>query len=115
MYEHHREPLASLTTFWRRLAGSFLVAVGLVACALSLGIAGYRLLEHMAWIDALLNAAMILGGMGPVNELHSTEGKLFASLYALFSGLVFVAAAGILFSPVLHRFLHRFHLERNEK
>ena len=67
--------------------------------------------EGLSWIDALVNAAMILGGMGPVNELHTTAGKLFAAFYALYSGIVFLVVAGILFGPTIHRFLHRFHVE----
>ncbi len=76
-----------------------------------LGIIGYHSLEGLSWVDSTLNAAMILGGMGPVNELHTTGGKLFAAGYALSSGVVFLAAAGVLFAPVLHRLMHKFHLE----
>lgn len=112
MYEHHREPLAPLPVFLSRLAGNIMVALLVVAAALSIGILGYRLLESMSWVDAILNAAMILGGMGPVGELHSTAGKLFAAAYALFSGLMFMIVAGIVFSPILHRFLHQFHLDK---
>ena len=76
---------------------------------------GYHSIERMPWIDAILNASMILSGMGPVNQLHSTVGKLFASGYALFSGLVFVIVAGIVIAPILHRFFHRFHVEGSKK
>lgn len=80
--------------------------------ALGLGVAGYHFTEHMPWIDALVNAAMILGGMGPVDSLHTTSGKLFASFYALFSGLVFITTAGILLAPAMHRMMHRFHWDK---
>lgn len=76
-----------------------------------IGILGYHIFEGLPWIDSLLNASMILGGMGPVNELKTEAGKIFASLYALFSGIVFIAAASILVAPVFHRFLHKFHIQ----
>ena len=88
-----------------------IAGLGLIGGSLALGVIGYHVLEGLSWVDALVNASMILGGMGPVNELHTTAGKLFASFYALYSGIVFLAAAGILFAPVYHRFLHSFHLE----
>jgi hypothetical protein len=78
------------------------------------GILGYHVLEGLAWIDALLNAAMILGGMGPVDEVHTAAGKIFAAFYALYSGLIVLVVAGVLFAPLLHRFLHRFHLELSD-
>lgn len=109
-YEHRTEPLLPRELFHRRVGRHVLAAVGFVAAALALGVAGYHYLEALPWIDALLNASMILGGMGPVNELHSVAGKLFASFYALFSGIVFIATAGVLIAPFAHRMLHRFHL-----
>jgi hypothetical protein len=72
---------------------------------------GYHLFEHLSWSDALLNASMILGGMGPVDRPQTLEGKLFASFYALFAGIVFLISVGVLLAPILHRFMHRFHLE----
>jgi hypothetical protein len=87
----------------------------IIAIALGIGILGYRLLEDLPWVDAILNASMILGGMGPVNELHTTAVKLFASAYALFSGLIFVVVTGIMIAPILHRFFHWFHLEGSKK
>jgi hypothetical protein len=78
---------------------------------LAIGIVGYHEFEGMAWVDATVNAAMILGGMGPVNELHTNAGKLFAAAYALFSGIVFLVAIAVLLAPVVHRFLHRFHID----
>lgn len=87
------------------------MAALVVGLALSIGIFGYNFIEGLGWVDAFLNASMILGGMGPVNELHSEAGKIFAGCYALFAGLIFIVVAGIFFAPILHRFLHRFHLE----
>jgi hypothetical protein len=88
-----------------------LAALLLVMISWAIGILGYRAFEGMSWIDATLNAAMILGGIGPVDTLHTDIGKLFASFYALFSGIVFLVAVGVLVAPILHRFLHQFHLE----
>ncbi len=82
----------------------------MILVALGIGILGYHFLEGLSWINSLLNASMILGGMGPVNPLQTTAGKLFASFYALFSGVVFIAAMGVLAAPIFHRFLHHFHL-----
>lgn len=84
-------------------------AAALLATSLAVGMIGYRTLEGMSWIDAFLNAAMLLGGMGPVNPPQSHGGKLFAGLYALYAGLVFIATAALLFTPVLHRMIHHFH------
>jgi hypothetical protein len=83
----------------------------MIAGALGIGILGYHYFEGLPWIDALVNAAMILGGMGPINELHTNGGKVFAACYALFSGLAFIVIMAVLFAPAVHRFLHRFHLE----
>ena len=77
--------------------------------SLAAGMVGYRALEHLTWIDAFLNAAMLLGGMGPVNPPQSDAGKLFAGCYALYAGLVFIVTAGLMFTPILHRLMHRFH------
>lgn len=111
MFEHRSEPLLSRDKFFRRLVRHGYVAVLIVLGSLSIGIVGYREFEGLPWIDATLNAAMILGGMGQVDELHTVTGKLFASFYALFSGLVFLVTVAVFFAPVVHRFLHRFHLE----
>ena len=104
-------PLLPRAAFLRRLARHGGIAFALVAVSLAIGILGYHVLEGLAWIDALLNAAMILGGMGPVDQVHTTGGKIFAAFYALYSGLIVLAVAAVLFAPLLHRFLHRFHLE----
>jgi|SRR5436190_13128382 len=115
MFERKYEKLLPLPKFLGRLGRTLLVALGLVAVALSIGILGYRAIAGLSWIDALLNASMILTGMGPVDPMKTTGAKLFASAYALVSGVVFLTAAGILFSPIFHRFLHRFHLEATER
>lgn len=111
-YEHHAEPLLSRPAFQRRLWVHSAVAAVVIAGALLLGVFGYHFFEGLAWIDSLLNASMILGGMGPVDILHTPAGKLFASFYALFSGIAFIATAGIMIAPVAHRLLHRLHLEQ---
>ncbi len=111
MYEHRNQPLVPRAVFLRRLVGHVLVAFGVVFGSLALGVLGYHLFEGLPWLDSLLNAAMLLGGMGPVDVLHTTAGKLFASFYSLYAGIVFLVVAGIIFAPVFHRFLHRFHLE----
>jgi len=111
VYEHRSQPLLSRAQFRRRLFLHAAIALSLMALALGIGVLGYRLTEGMPWLDALLNASMILGGMGPVTELHSDGGKLFASLYALFAGVVFIALTGVLLAPILHRLMHRFHLQ----
>lgn len=111
--EHRNEPLLTRSAFLRRLTRYAIIAFGIDLGSLVIGIFGYHFLEGISWVDSLLNAAMILGGMGPVNELHTTAGKLFASFYALYSGVVFLVVAGVLFAPVVHRFLHYFHLEQD--
>lgn len=111
MYEHRTDPLLPRGKFLRRVLLHALVAAGVVAVALGLGVLGYHTLGGLAWVDALLNASMILAGMGPVDVLRTTAGKVFASAYALFSGIVFLATAGILVAPLAHRMMHRLHLE----
>lgn len=111
MFEHHREPLLPRRKFLIRISRYMTAALLLVAFSWLIGIIGYHELEKLSWIDSVLNAAMILGGMGPVNPLQTNSGKLFASFYALFSGIVFLVSVGVLVAPFLHRMLHRFHLE----
>ena len=111
MFEHRRQPLAARRTFVLRVLRSFLSAGGIVFPSLGLGVLGYHFFGGLRWIDALLNASMILTGMGPVDSLQTTGAKLFASCYALFSGVVFITTAGVLLAPVIHRVLHAFHLE----
>ncbi len=111
MFEHRREPLLPRRAFVLRVVRFGSAALALILGALGIGILGYHLLEGLGWVDALLNAAMILGGMGPVNELHTAAGKVFAACYALFSGVVFLVAVGVFLAPIVHRFFHRFHLD----
>lgn len=112
--ESKDEPLASHARFRGRLVASLLTAVVIVALSLLGGMLGYHHYEGMSWIDAYLNAAMILSGMGPVSQLGTEAGKLFAGSYAIYSGLVVVIATGIVLAPVVHRFLHRFHLDDDD-
>ncbi len=109
MYEHRATRPLSTRRFLRRLAVHVGVALGLVVVSLALGMWGYSRFEHLAWRDAFLNSAMLLGGMGPVDAPKTPAGKVFAGVYALYCGLVFLIAAGVIFAPLLHRLLHRFH------
>lgn len=111
MYEHRNRPLLSRAKFIARVARHLLLALLLVGVALGMGILGYHFLGELNWIDSLLNASMILGGMGPVDPLHSTSAKTFASCYALFSGLAFIGIASLIVAPFAHRLIHRFHIE----
>ena len=113
MYESKRQPPLPRSRFLQRLAFHLAVALVLLAVSLAIGMIGYVALEKLSWMDAFLNAAMLLGGMGPVNPPQTSSGKLFAGLYALYAGLVFIATAALLFTPVLHRLMHHFHW--NEK
>ena len=115
MFEHHTQPLLPRRQFLQRLAQSGGIALALVMGSLFAGMAGYHLLEGLQWIDAFLNASMILGGMGPVDVPHSYGGKLFAGCYALYCGLVVILIAGVLLAPVAHRLLHKFHVQNDER
>ncbi|HXS73350.1 MAG TPA: hypothetical protein VN725_04845 [Rhodanobacteraceae bacterium] len=111
-YERKHQSLMPWRMFLlRRVAKTLALGLGVIAVSLLAGMLGYRIAEHMDWLDAFLNAAMILGGMGPVDALHTPGGKVFAGIYALYSGLVVIFIAGLLFAPFAHRLLHRFHLE----
>ena len=110
-FEHRRQPLASRRVFMQRMVRYLAVSFAIVLVSLAIGVLGYHLTEGLSWIDSLLNASMILGGMGPVDPIHTVAGKLFASFYALFAGMVLLVAVGVLIAPAFHRFLHRFHLE----
>src|SRR3989449_6654523 len=114
MYEHRTAPILPRRRFRGRLAMTGVTAAAIVAVSLPLGILGYHFVAGLSWIDALLNASMILTGMGPVDVLRSDTAKLFASFYALFSGVVFLVTASILVAPIAHRLLHRLHLEEQE-
>jgi TRAP-type C4-dicarboxylate transport system permease small subunit len=100
--------------FYHRFLLALALSTSLIAVSLGLGILGYHVFAGFNWVDSLLNAAMILTGMGPVGALESDEAKIFASAYALFSGLIFISATGILFTPIFHRVLHRFHIEEKD-
>ena len=112
MYESKKQPPLTGSDFAHRLLRHSLVALGLLLVSLLIGMLGYVVFEHLSWIDAFLNSAMLLGGMGPVNAPQSAAGKLFAGLYALYAGLMFIVAAALLFTPVLHRILHRIHWDQ---
>lgn len=114
-YERKHERLVPFRHFLGRLATSLLLAGGIVGIALAIGIVGYHVVAHLSWVDAILNAAMILTGMGPVAVMNTTSSKLFASAYALFSGVVFLTAMGITLAPVFHRILHKFHLAEEDE
>ena len=109
MYESRRQRPLPRPHFLRRVVLHFALAMGLLLGSLALGMAGYMYFEHLPWRDAFLNAAMLLGGMGPVDPPKSDGGKLFAGLYALYAGLLILVTAGVVLAPVLHRLLHRFH------
>lgn len=104
-------PLAPRDVFVRRLIGSTSLGLAVVTVSLAAGMAGYHGFEGLSWIDAFVNAAMILSGMGPLMQPVTTGGKLFAGFYALYSGLAVIFVAGLMFAPIVHRFMHRFHLE----
>jgi hypothetical protein len=114
MFEHKSEPLLSGREFMARLARSTAVGASLVLTSLAIGMLGYHSIEGLSWIDAFLNAAMLLGGMGPVNTPLTFGGKLFAGLYALYCGLVVIVVAGVLLAPVIHRALHKFHFTQGK-
>ena len=110
-FERLNQPLLARHLFLRRVARWSAVAGVVLVGSLTLGICGYHFLEGLPWVDSLLDASMILGGMGPVDPIRTTAGKIFASAYALYSGLAIISIAGLLIAPLFHRFLHRFHIE----
>jgi putative Mn2+ efflux pump MntP len=112
MYEHKKQPLLPGKLFLRRLLDHILIALGAIAVCLGIGMVGYHLTSKVPWIDAFHNSSMILSGIGPVIEFHTTGGKLFSSFYALFSGIVFIAISGVVLAPVIHRLFHRLHFEK---
>lgn len=114
MFEKRLHPLASRLVFVWRFVKFFAIALGLAMAALGIGTLGYHFIAGFTWVDSLLNASMILGGMGPVGELPSDSAKLFASAYALFSGLMFITIMGLLLAPAAHRILHAFHLDETD-
>jgi hypothetical protein len=111
MFEHRTKPLLPRKVYYRRLARHAALGLAVIVVSLGIGMAGYHIFEKLPWVDAFVNAAMILSGMGPVATLQTDGGKIFAGCYALFSGLTLIAILGIIFAPVVHRALHKFHLE----
>ena len=114
MFERRNNHLLPRKEYYRRVVRHVAMGVGVIAVSLGLGMVGYHTFEDQSWIDAFVNAAMILSGMGPLGELHTAGGKIFAGCYAIFSGLALIAILGIIFAPVIHRALHKFHLEERE-
>lgn len=110
-FEKRKQPVASRRVFYARLTRNLLLSLGVVAVSLVFGTWGYRHFERMDMLDAFTNASMILSGMGPLDELHTPGGKIFASLYAIASGLLLFALAGLILAPIYHRILHRFHVD----
>jgi len=109
MYESKTQAPLPRVHFVRRLLLHAAIVFGLLALSLAAGMLGYAHFEQLPWLDAFLNSAMLLGGMGPVNPPLTSGGKLFAGLYALYAGLLFIVAAALIFAPVVHRVLHKFH------
>ena len=115
LFERRNDPLISRGQFLGRVGLAFAVTLVIVAGSLVMGMAGYHFVGGLAWIDALHNSAMILTGMGPVDPMRSTSGKLFASFYALYSGIAFLSMTAILLAPIIHRALHAFHLDEEDE
>lgn len=114
MFEHHKKPLISRREFVRRQIRYTLFSLVILIFSIGIGTAGYHFFGRLPLIDSFLNASMILTGMGPVDHMDTSGGKLFASFYALFSGIAFLTFAAVLFTPVYHRFLHKFHINLEE-
>lgn len=115
MFEHHQAPLLPFRLFLLRVAHSLFWGFVALFFSLGVGMCGYHFFEHLPWVDAFANAAMILSGMGPLNILYTSGGKIFAGCYALYSGLVFIIILGIMLAPVVHRIYHQFHVVKTEK
>ena len=115
MFEHHQEPLKSRSEFIYRQLQYLAFALVILLVSIGIGTVGYHALGNLKWIDAFLNASMILTGMGPVDKMDTDGGKMFSAIYALFSGIAFLTFVGVLFAPLYHRFLHKFHLDIEDK
>ena len=115
MFEHRNQRLASSRTYRRRLVQSGTVGLITIVVSLAVGMAGYHWLESLEWLDAFVNASMLLSGMGPLHNPETAAGKLFAGIYALYSGFAVLVIAAIMFAPVVHRILHRFHIEEADE
>lgn len=114
MFEHVKSKLASKRQFRRRISKALVISGSIFIVSLAIGVLGYHYIARLNWTDAFLNASMILGGMGPVDDLYDEPSKIFAGCYALFSGISFLLGMGIIISPIVHRFMHRFHLDIEE-
>lgn len=115
MFEHKDDKIIPHPVFIQRVLSYVVFALILIAMALGIGVIGYHFFAGLNWVDSLLNASMILGGMGPVDQLTTVAAKVFASMYALFSGLVFIGIMGIVFTPFIHRMLHKFHVDEKDE
>ena len=111
MFEHKSQPPLSRAAFLRRFAASAGIGLGALAVSLFAGMVGYHVIEGLSWIDAFLNASMLLGGMGPIDHERTVAGKLFEGLYALYCGLAVISVAGVIFAPVVHRIMHKLHAD----
>ncbi len=111
MYEHRKQPLAPMRTFYQRVLKNLILALFIMGICLAIGVVGYHYTAEVPWIDSVHNASMILSGMGPVVEITNYSGKVFSSAYALFSGVVFITNVGIILAPAMHRLFHRLHVE----
>jgi hypothetical protein len=114
-FEGREQPLLTRAAFLRRVTRNFVLASTLIAVSLAIGMMGYAATEGMSWIDSFANASMILSGMGPLEPLKTTGGKLFAGCYALYSGLVVIIATSIILAPLIHRLMHKFHVSARDK
>jgi len=114
MFERRHEKLAPRRVFVRRVVMSLALSICMILVALSFGVTGYHWIAGLNWIDSLLEASMILAGMGPASQLTTSSSKIFASVYALFSGLIFIGIVGVALSPILHRALHKFHIDQKD-
>ena len=111
MYEHRKQPIAPIGTFYQRVLKNILIALLIMMICLAIGILGYHYTGNIPWLDSLHNASMILSGMGPVVDIKTVSGKWFSSAYALFSGVVFITNVGVILAPAMHRLFHRLNLE----
>jgi hypothetical protein len=114
MFEHKSDPVLARSLFIRRLAASTALGMALVVVSLGAGMVGYRTIEGLSWVDAFLNASMLLGGMGPMEHDRDAAGKIFEGLYALYCGLAVITVSAIIFAPVIHRFMHKLHADEPE-
>jgi TRAP-type C4-dicarboxylate transport system permease small subunit len=115
MFEHRHQPLISHRRFIHRLLRSVATAVAVISVSLALGMLGYHFIAGFDWVDSFLNASMILSGMGEINNPTTRASKIFAGIYAMFAGIVFLTTVAILFAPIAHRAMHHFHWTGNQR